>query len=208
MHIRVCAVGILAVSLAAVISTARADADGNPEAGKNKAGVCAACHGIDGNGGADPTWPKLAGQIPEYLVAQLKMFKSGARKNPIMNGMVAALSEQDMKDLAAYFASLQPKPGAAANKDLALAGQRLYRGGVMDAGVPACMSCHGPSGHGLPPRFPRLSGQKTPYADKQLLDFKAGRRIDSGDMMSRIAGGMTESQIRAVSEYLSGLHQN
>lgn len=188
------------------MSFARADVGGDPEAGKAKAAACFGCHGISGNGGADPSWPKLAGQVPEYLVEQLKLFKTGARKNPLMNAQAAGLSEQDMKDLAAYFAAQQLEPGAAADKELALTGQSIYRGGIRDASVPACMSCHGPAGHGIPPRFPRLNGQKTDYTIKQLLAFKSGQRQDKDHIMTRIAGRMTEEQIRAVAEYVAGLH--
>ena len=200
--------GSIVIAAAAAIAAAAVAADvrGNPEAGKAKAMTCASCHGIDGNGGADPTWPKLAGQIPDYLVQQLEEFKSGGRKNPIMSGMAAPLSEQDMRDLAAYYGAQELKPGAAANKELALAGRRIYRGGIADAGVPACMSCHGPAGHGIPPRFPRLNGQKAAYTQKQLVDFKAGRRVDHEGMMTKIAARLSENDIKAVSEYIAGLH--
>ncbi|MFL6647156.1 MAG: cytochrome c4 [Sulfurifustaceae bacterium] len=183
-----------------------AQATGNAANGKAKAGVCAGCHGADGNGGADPSWPKLAGQVPEYLVTQLKAFKSGARKNPIMSGMAAPLADQDMNDLATYFASLNVKPGAAGNKDLALAGEQLYRGGNAQNGVPACMSCHGPAGHGIPPRFPQVTSQNAAYTERQLLDFKARRRVDNGAVMAGVAGGLADNEIKAVSEYMAGLH--
>lgn len=189
-----------------LLSPAWADIGGNPAAGKTKAAVCAGCHGADGNGGADPTWPKLAGQIPEYLVLQLERFKSGARKNPIMNGMAAPLSKQDMKDIAAYFAGQKLKLGAAANRELALKGQQIYRGGIMETGVPACMSCHGPSGHGVPPHFPRVYAQKAAYTEKQLLDFRDGRRVSADDIMPAIASRLTEPEVKALSQYISGLH--
>lgn len=197
---------VVGVSLACIGVAVRADAIGDVAAGKAKAAVCAGCHGIDGNGGADPSWPKLAGQIPEYLYAQLKAFKTGGRKNPIMIGMAAPLSDQDMKNLAAYFASQMLKPGAAANKELVAAGRRLYRGGNGETGVPACMSCHGPSGHGIPPRFPRVTGQNAPYTERQLLDFKASRRADNDGVMTRIAFRMSEAEIHAAAEYMVGLH--
>lgn len=206
MNLRFNAAVAFAAWVAASLLPVQAQVGGNLEAGKAKAATCASCHGVDGNGGADPTWPKLAGQIPEYIVEQLRLFKTGARKNPIMNGMAAPLSAQDMKDLAAYYAAQKPKPGAAANKQLALAGQKIYRGGIVATAVPACMSCHGPSGHGIPPRFPRLGSQSAPYAEKQLLDYEAGRRKDNDDIMTRIAARMTDAQIKAVSEYLAGLH--
>lgn len=197
---------VFVLGVITLAASARADIGGNPEAGKAKAAVCASCHGIDGNGGADPAWPKLAGQIPEYLIEQLDAFKTGKRKSPIMSPMAAPLSEQDMKDLAAYYAAQEPKPGAAASEELALAGERIHRGGIAEAGVPACMSCHGPAGRGIPPRFPRLHGQTAPYTRKQLRDYKAGQRVDREDMMARIAARLSDGQIEAISEYLAGLH--
>jgi cytochrome c553 len=179
---------------------------GNADAGKSKAGLCAGCHGVDGNGGADPTWPKLAGQTPEYIVTQLQRFKSGARENPIMKGMASALSDEDMQDIAAYYSAQSLKHGAAKDKTLALRGQRIYRGGILDTGVPACMSCHGPSGHGIPPHYPRLGSQSAAYVEKQLSDFKAGRRASTDPAMPKIASRLTDPDIKAISEYLSGLH--
>jgi len=181
-------------------------ANGNIAAGKEKAVVCAGCHGADGNGGADPLWPKLAGQDASYLAKQLTDFKSGARKDPIMSGMAAPLSAADIKNLAASFASLKAKPGVAKNAELAMQGEKIYRGGNAKTGVSACMSCHGPSGHGIPPRFPKVSGQNAPYTQKQLLAFKAGTRTNDGDIMTRIAFRMSEQEIKAVSEYMAGLH--
>lgn len=205
MHLRVYTVAALAAGLTFALSSAWADV-GDPQAGKAKAAACAGCHGIDGNGGANPEWPKLAGQIPEYLVAQLERFKSGARKNPIMNGMASTLSEQDMKNIAAYFASQKLKLGAATDKELALKGQRIYRGGIAETGVPACMACHGPSGHGIPPHFPRIYAQNRVYTEKQLMDFRDGRRVPADEIMSSIASRLTKPEIEALSEYLSGLH--
>ena len=179
---------------------------GNVAAGQAKAGICAGCHGADGNGGADPTWPKLAGQDPDYIAKQLTDFKSGARKDPIMSGMAAPLSATDMKNLGAYFASLKAKPGAALDAQLAKQGQKIFRGGNAKMGVSACMSCHGPSGHGIPPRFPKVSGQNTAYTQKQLLAFKAGNRANDGETMTRTAFRMSEQEIKAVAEYMSGLH--
>lgn len=195
------------VAIAALsCSSAGAAVGGDPAAGKAKAAACAACHGADGNGGADLSWPKLAGQIPEYLAQQLKDFKTGVRKNPIMAGMAAPLSEKDMQDLAAFYASQTLKPGAATSKELALAGERVYRGGNAKTGVSACMSCHGPSGHGIPPRFPRVTGQNAAYTERQLLDFKSSRRVNDDGIMTRITFRMSESEIKAVSEYMAGLH--
>ena len=182
-------------------------AGGNVEEGKEKAQLCVACHGVDGNGGADPSWPKLAGQHQEYLVKQLANFKSGARQNPLMTGMVAGLNEADMRNLAAYYASLSTKPSSAADAVQAQQGEKIYRGGNAKTGVSACMSCHGPTGHGIPPHFPRVSGQSPAYAEKQLLAFKSGERSSYSEMMTRIAFRMSEAEIKAVSQYMAGLHR-
>jgi cytochrome c553 len=195
-----------AMSLWLVMIAPAQAASGNVAAGQAKAAVCAGCHGADGNGGADPLWPKLAGQDPDYIAKQLADFKSGARKDPIMAGMVAGLSAKDMRDIGAYYASLKPKPGAARDAQLAKQGEKVYRGGNAKMGVSACMSCHGPSGHGIPPRFPKVSGQTTAYARKQLLAFKAGSRANDDEIMTRIAFRMSEQEIKAVSEYMAGLH--
>jgi len=200
---------ILSVATAAslwLVLIAPVHAGGNVAAGQAKAGICAGCHGADGNGGADPTWPKLAGQDPDYIAKQLTNFKSGARKDPIMSGMAAALSPTDMKNLGAYFASLKSKPGAAHDAQLAKLGEKTYRGGNAKMGVSACMSCHGPSGHGIPPRFPKVSGQNSAYTQKQLLAFKSGARTNDGETMTRIAFRMSEQEIKAVAEYMAGLH--
>ena len=179
---------------------------GDVAAGKAKTAACVACHGVDGNGGADPSWPKLAEQSPEYIVKQLNDFKTGVRKNPIMNGMAAALTPKDMQNIAAYYAAQKIKPGAAGSKELAQQGERIYRGGNAKMGVSACMSCHGPSGHGIPPRFPRVSAQTAAYTERQLLDFKSSRRSNDDGIMTRISFRMSEAEIKAVSEYMAGLH--
>ncbi len=179
---------------------------GDINAGKTKATVCAACHGADGNGGADPSWPKLAGQHENYLIAQLTAFKTGTRQNPLMAGMAAGLSKKEIEDLAAYFSSLTLRAGAAKSEDLAKKGEHVYRGGNAKTGVSACMSCHGPSGHGVPPRFPKISGQNASYTEGQLLAFKSSKRASDGEIMTRIAFRMSEGEIKAVSEYMAGLH--
>jgi cytochrome c553 len=195
-----------AMSLWLVMIAPAQAANGNVAAGQAKAAVCAGCHGADGNGGADPLWPRLAGQDPAYIAKQLADFKSGARKDPIMAGMVAGLNAADMRNIGAYYASLKPKPGAARDAQLAKQGEKVYRGGDAKMGVSACMSCHGPSGHGIPPRFPKVSGQNAAYARKQLLAFKAGSRANDNEIMTRIAFRMSEQEIKAVSEYMAGLH--
>ncbi len=197
----------LALLLAA--GSSPATSGGSAEAGKAKSAACAACHGADGNGVGNPDWPKLAGQGQEYLVKQLRDFKSGARKdlimNGTMNGMAAGLSEQDMQDIAAFYASQTLKPAVARDAELVKLGERIYRGGIAKRRVAACMSCHGPSGHGIPPKFPRVSGQNPSYAEKQMLFFKAFTRSNDGGIMTPTAFEMSEKEIKAVAEYMAGL---
>lgn len=172
--------------------------------------VCAACHGTDGNSVA-PANPKIAGQFPEYLHKQLVNFKAQGgkkpeRENPVMNGMVANLSSDDMKNLSAYYAGQKMKPAAAKDKALVAAGQKLWRGGNAATGVAACAGCHGPDGAGIPAQYPRLSGQYAEYVEAQLKAFQAGTRAnDPGSMMRGVAARMTEKEIKAVAEYAAGL---
>ena len=182
-------------------------------AGKEKSKACAACHGVDGNS-TNPAYPSLAGQAPGYIAGEISMFKSGKRKNDIMAGMVAGLSEQDWSDLDAYYASQDLKPGAAAEEEKALVirGQRLYRGGYAPLQVAACIGCHGPRGRGIPRRYPRVAGQKQQYLETQLLAFKgsyetpeSGVRKSYGDIMTRIAFLLSDRQIKEVSAYMHAL---
>jgi cytochrome c553 len=172
--------------------------------------VCAACHAADGNSIA-PANPKIAGQIAEYLHKQLADFKAQGGKKParesaIMMGMVANLSDADMKGLAAFYAGQKLKPAAAADKDLAALGQKLWRGGNAASGVPACAGCHGPAGAGMPAQYPRLGGQYAEYIAAQLKAFRdGGRANDPNGMMRGVATRLTEREIRAVSEYAAGL---
>lgn len=172
--------------------------------------VCAACHAADGNSTA-PANPKIAAQIPDYLHKQLRDFKAQdgkkpLRESPVMNGMVANLSEADMKGLAQFFAGQSLKPAAAADKDLAAAGQKLWRGGDAANGVPACAGCHGPAGGGIPAQYPRLAGQYAEYLVGQLTAFREGKRVnDPNGMMRGVAARMNDGQIRAVAEYAAGL---
>jgi len=179
---------------------------GDPKAAESIATqVCAACHSADGNSVIAAN-PKLAGLNAEYINKQLTEFKSGARKNAIMSGMVASLSPQDMLNLAAYFSSQQPKPGTSKDQALALTGQKIFRGGVQGAGVPACASCHGPQGKGIPVQFPRLAGQHGDYVYTQLNAFRVGERAnDAAKMMRSIAAKMTDADMKAVSSYIQGL---
>ena len=167
--------------------------------------VCAACHGADGNS-ANPIYPSLAGQHPEYIAKQLSEFKSGARKNATMAPNAAKLSDDDMHNLAAYFAAQQPKPKQAKDATLVAEGQKIYKGGNAGSGVPACASCHGPSGAGIPVQFPRLAGQQSKYVLSQLKNFRSGDRAnDGGKMMQVIARKMTDQEMKAVAEYINGL---
>ncbi|ODP33526.1 cytochrome c [Pandoraea sp. ISTKB] len=170
--------------------------------------VCAACHAADGNstGGA---YPKLAGQHSEYLYKQLVDFKAQpgktpARNNPIMAGMVAALSDQDMRNVSAYFASQTAKPGAARNKDTVPLGEKIYRGGIAEKGVPACAACHGPTGAGMPSQYPRLSGQWAEYTAAQLVAFRDDTRGNNAPMHT-IGGRLSDKEIKAVADYIAGL---
>jgi cytochrome c553 len=171
--------------------------------------VCAACHAADGNSSIAEN-PKLAGQHPEYLLKQLKEFKAkpgetAARANAIMAGFVANLSEADMRDLSAYFAKQTPKPGTArASRDVVLAGERLYRSGAPEKGLPACAGCHGPSGAGIPAQYPRLAGQWAGYTAAQLTAFRDGARKNSLQM-AQIAAKMNDREIKAVADYIAGL---
>lgn len=196
-----------AAALATMLAASPAAAfKGDAAKGKTiAASVCVACHGPEGNTPI-PTNPNLAGQHPEYLTKQLQNYKSGERKNPIMAGMVAALSDADMRDLAAYYSAQAPKPGAARDATLATAGQALYRGGVATSGVAACAGCHSPNGAGIPAQFPRLKGQHSDYTVTQLKAFRSGERAnDPASMMRGVAGRMTDAEIVAVAEYISGL---
>ena len=167
--------------------------------------VCAACHAADGNS-ASPANPRLAGLNYEYLNKQLLNFKSGERKSPVMAGIVANLTPQDMQNLAAYYSMQQPKPAKAKDQALALQGQKIYRGGVQGSGVPACASCHGAQGQGIPTQFPRLAGQHTDYTYDQLNKFRTGERANDGaKMMRTIAAKMTDADMRAVATYIQGL---
>lgn len=198
------------ISLAALLACASVAgnvlAAGNAAAGKAKSAVCAGCHGVDGNSAA-PNFPKLAGMDGAYIAKQLADFKAGARKDPIMLGMAAGLSKADMDNLGAYFASQKRTPGTASGAaDSLKKAELLYRGGNPKMGTPACMGCHGPAGAGIPARYPAVSGQHATYNQKQLTDFKSGARSNDGAVMGPIAFKLTEAEIKAVSEYMAGLH--
>jgi cytochrome c553 len=184
-----------------------AAAAGDAQAGKAKAQVCAACHGADGNS-TNPDWPNLAGQHAVYISKQLGDFKAGKeRTDPVMAGMVAPLTPEDMADLGAYFATLTPAGGFVSEEHLPL-GQRIYRGGNQDSGVPACIACHGPNGAGDPMAgVPALSGQRANYTAKQLTAFRNGARSnDRNEIMRGASRWLSDQEVRAVSEYVAGLH--
>jgi cytochrome c553 len=165
--------------------------------------VCLACHTADGSRGS-PANPILGGQHPEYLIKQLAEFKSGKRKNAVMQGFAATLSEEDMRNIAFFYASKPAKPGFAKNKDTVALGERIFRGGIASKGVPACAACHGPAGSGLPVQYPRLAGQHADYTEAQMLAFRDGKRLNNA-MMTGVAERMNDKEIKAVSDYIAGL---
>jgi cytochrome c553 len=206
---------VFAASAAALLTAGAAMAQSapakvDPARGQQLAGqVCAACHGADGNA-TGPANPKLAGQHPDYLYKQLVNYvpKQGAkeaeRANAIMAGMAAGLSDTDRRDLSAYFAQQPLKPSSARNKDLVTLGQSIYRGGIAEKQVPACAGCHGPAGAGIPAQYPRLGGQWADYTESQLTQFRAGTRKNSTQMMT-ISARLSDTEIKAVSDYIAGL---
>jgi len=175
------------------------------------ASVCAACHGADGNSPSSAN-PKLAGQHAAYLFKQMKDYKAGpdgkpARVNPIMNGLIAAFTDEQMRDMAAFYAEQKPTIVGVANRDHIPLGQRIWRAGDASKGLPACASCHGPAGAGIPAQYPRLNGQFAEYTAAQLKAFRSGERSnDLNRMMRMTAERMTDAEIRAVSDYIAGLH--
>jgi len=171
--------------------------------GQQLAATCIACHSADGSRGL-PANPILQGQHPEYLLKQLVEFKSGKRKNAIMQGMVAALSEDDMKQLAWFYASKPAPTGFSRIKDTVVQGEAIWRGGIPAKGVPACASCHGPAGSGIPAQYPRIAGQHAEYTEAQMNAFRLGERGNNAQMIA-IAGKMNEREIKAVSDYVAGL---
>jgi hypothetical protein len=182
-------------------------AEGSVQAGQAKAAACAACHGPTGNDSVLPNVPKLGGQGERYLVKQLHEIKADIRKVPLMAPFVAALSEQDMLDLAAYFASLEAPRGAVEKAKLEL-GRKLYSAGDAKLGVAACLACHAPDGKGIASAgFPALSGQDTPYVELQLKSFRSGdRNNDQSNVMRMISARLNDKEIAALASYVAGLH--
>lgn len=177
---------------------------GSAEAGAAKAAVCGACHGAGGNGAVNPEWPKLAGQGSAYLAKHLKAFKTGARKNPVMQGQAANLSDTDINDLAAYFAAQKAVPGVASKDSVALA-QTLYRAGDAQRGIAACAGCHGPAGAGNEAaQYAQIGGQNAGYTASALKAYRSGERTTGPKMLS-IAAKLTDAEIAALSSYIAGL---
>ena len=199
---------VLGLGILSNVAFAEDKAAAKPDVAKGQAAamVCAACHGGDGNS-AIAINPSLAGQHQQYITKQLMNFKSGERNNAIMKGMIATLAtDDDMKNVAAYFAAQKPRPGIARDQALVDEGRKIYRGGDGATGVPACMACHSPSGAGIPAQYPRLAGQMKEYTLAQLKAFRAGDRAnDSAAMMRTIASKLSDKQMDALAEYVSGL---
>ena len=204
--------------------TALADAKpavfGDAKAGQTKAGACAACHGVDGNS-ADPQYPRLAGQHERYIWRQLRLFHSGERQNALMSGMAAGLSEQDMRDIGAYFATQHGNAGVAddsviksgpnVDKKFYQVGQALFRGGRVADKIPACLACHGPTGRGNPgPSYPALGGQHAGYTVARLQYFRGGGVSGAGAnaniVMTEVAKNLSDEDIQSLATYIEGLH--
>ena len=201
----------LLIAAAVAVPTLSAQASGPAAAAKadvakgqaSYAAICAACHGPDGNSVITAN-PKLAQQHPQYLAKQLAEFKSGKRANGVMLGMASALSDDDMKNVAAWLATQKAEPAMAKDKDLVVLGERIYRGGIADRQIPACAGCHSPSGAGIPAQYPRLSGQHADYTAAQLTAFRDGVRLNNA-VMSGVAAKLNDREIKAVADYIAGL---
>ncbi|AGH82425.1 cytochrome c, class I [Psychromonas sp. CNPT3] len=197
----------LLIPLFALLSfTSAVQAQGDINAGKEKISTCSACHGADGNSPSN-LYPKLAGQHASYLEKQLLQYKNGQRKDAIMNTMATMLSEQDIKDISAYYASQQATEEST-TAEIAKQGQKLYMGGDVKRALPACTACHGPRGNGLDlAKFPKLSNQHPAYIAKQLHLFRdKARDNDMNGMMIDIAAKLTDKEITLLSEYIAALH--
>jgi len=197
---------VLAFATFSAAQANEAKASAKPDLAKGaaiSAQVCAACHTADGSRGS-PANPILQGQHPEYLAKQLTEFKAGIRKNAVMQGMAAVVSDEDIKHVAAFYASKQAKPGFAKDKTLVELGEKIYRGGIAERSIPACAGCHSPNGAGLPAQYPRLAGQHSDYTEAQLIAFRSGARANNAQMTG-VAAKLNDREIKAVSDYISGL---
>ena len=181
--------------------------EGSAEAGKARSVTCAACHGPDGNS-VNPAWPSIAGQNAPYILKQLQAFKSGSRTDPLMTAQAMPLSEQEMRDLAVYYAGQAPAPKAVAAPESVNKGEALYQGGDAENRVAACLACHGPTGRGNPAAaYPMLKGQHATYTATQLRNYANGQRKSDGPtrVMRDIAARLEEDDILAVASYVQGL---
>ena len=208
MKIQLAAACLLSLLLSAAVSAAQAEeqAGGDPAAGRGKTEICAACHSGDGNS-ITPAFPKLAGQGEKYLLRQLRAIKSGAWPIPEMAGQMDPLSDQDLRDIAAFYAGQMMSPGAA-DPELADLGQQIYRGGIRARGVPACTSCHAPDGAGnYAAGYPRLAGQHAHYIQERLEEYRENEEVydDVSSIMADVAMPMTKREIEAVASYIAGL---
>ena len=210
MHVRLVAAA-LAIACLSTAAYGQIAVKGDPSKAQQLVSqVCAACHGTDGNS-AIPANPVLAGQHPDYAYKQLMNFKADGgkpaeRPSAVMSAIVAGLSRDDLANVALFFGRQQPKPRPARDAELVKLGQEIYRGGVLAKGVPACASCHGPSGSGTPVQFPRLAGQHAQYTADQLKAFRAGQRAnDPNRMMRVVALKLTDREVDAVAQYIQGL---
>lgn len=197
---------LLLSTIAAATFTQAALAQGDPEAGQAKSALCATCHGPDGNSELAIN-PKIAGQNARYMIKQMQDFKSGARPGPIMAAMVINLSDEDIEDLAAWYAAQTPTLLGADPEVVELA-ESLYRSGVGELEVTACSACHSPTGTGnAPAGFPALGGQHPEYTLQQLKDFRSGVRANDQDgMMRLVTERLTDPELEALASYLAGLH--
>ncbi len=196
----------LLIGIALALYTSIAMADGNANHGGDLVAVCAACHGQDGNSPAG-AFPSIAGQNSRYLLKQMQEIKSGERSSPLMTGLLDAMSDQDLEDIAAHYARQKAKPGVA-KAELVDLGEEIYRAGIKRKSIAACTSCHSPIGQGNGPAgFPALAGQWPDYTEAQLRAFRSGERTNDGDskMMRITAMDLSDKEIEAVSSYIYGL---
>ncbi len=189
--------------LAAALTPALADDPPDLAAGQAASAVCQACHTADGTRGAAAN-PILQGQFKEYLVKQLNDYKAGRRQNAIMQGMVAALTDDQIRNISAFYASKPAPEGFARNRDTVLMGEQIWRGGVADRQIPACAGCHGPNGAGVPIQYPRLAGQHAEYTAEQLRAYRSGARANNVQMLG-VAAKLNDREIDAVADYIAGL---
>ena len=197
---------LLCAAAAAVLSFSAHAQTAKPDLAKGQAtvtAVCGACHTADGSRGA-PANPILQGQHADYLVKQLTEFKAGKRANAIMSGMAAALTPEDMVNIAAFYNRKPPVTGAARNKDTVALGEKIYRGGIAKKAVPACAGCHSPNGAGIPVQYPRLAGQHADYTKAQLTAFRQGERTNNAQMAA-ISANLSDKEIEALADYIAGL---